>query len=195
MDKTRSAVFLDRDGTLIEEANYLKNLEDLKIIKGTPEAVKKLNKNGILAIMVTNQSGVARGYFDEDNVKFLNKSLNSLLKKDGAYLDGFYYCPHHIKGIIDEYAKECDCRKPKAGLIQQALQDFREIDLKKSYVIGDKLCDIELAKNAGCRGILVKTGYGSQLAEEVQNSIKPDFIAETIEEAVNWLLQDLNQIF
>lgn len=181
------AVFLDRDGTLIEEINYLKNVEDIKLIEGTAQSIKKLNDNNLLALLVTNQSGVARGYFTEDNVKMINQTLAFILKDKEAYLDGYYYCPHHIKGTVKQYAYDCDCRKPRTGLIKQALEDFKEINLEKSYMIGDKSIDIELAKNAGCKGILVKTGYGIS-----QDSIGADYIAENINDAINWILKDIN---
>ena len=189
MDKGEIAVFLDRDGTLIEDAKYLKRVEDIKIIDGTPESIKKLNDNNVLAFLVTNQSGVARGYFSEDDVTIINNALSDVLKAKDAYLDGYYYCPHHTKGTVKEYSCDCDCRKPKSGMINQALNIFKEINLKKSYVIGDKAIDIELAKNAGCKGILVKTGYGAQVADE--NNIEADYIAENINDAVNWVLENL----
>jgi len=120
----------------------------------------------------------------------LQAKLETLLGEQEAWLDRLYFCPHHPKGTIPEYAKTCDCRKPGIGLIQQAAKDFTNINLSKSYVIGDKLIDIELAKNAGCKGILVRTGYGSQIANN--NKIKPDYTANTIEDAVNWIIKDLN---
>ncbi len=189
MKKNMPAVFLDRDGTLIHEAHYLKELKDLKPFDETYEAIKKLNQNNILAIMVSNQSGVARGYFDEENVKFLNTSLNNMLKDKGAYLDGFYYCPHHPKGIVEKYSKICDCRKPKKGLIDQALVDFPEIVLESSYVVGDKPCDIELAKNSQCKSVFVKTGHGEDFDTSL---IKADYIAKGIKEAIESILSDIS---
>jgi len=188
----KSAVFIDRDGTLIVEVGYLSNPDQLELFESSAESVKKLNDAGILSILVTNQSGVARGYFGEDTVNLLNQKLSDVLKENDAYLDAVYYCPHHKNGIIEKYKKDCDCRKPKPGLINQAIADFKNINLEKSYVIGDKACDIELAKNAGCKGILLKTGYGTQVLEESnQNYIKPDYVAENMIDAVNWLLDDL----
>ena len=154
MNKTTPAVFLDEDGTLICEAEYLKDTKDLKLFESTARAIKKLNENNIPAILVSNQSGVARGYFDEENVKQLNSHLNNLLMLEGACLDGFYYCPHHPKGSEKDYSIDCNCRKPKTGMIKQALQDFENIDLEKSYVVGDKPLDIQLAKNAGSKAFL-----------------------------------------
>lgn len=183
------AVFLDRDGTLIEDVNYLKRVEDIKLIDGTFEAIRKLNQRNIPAILISNQSGVARGYFDEDNVRLINDNLNLMLQKQGIKLDGFYYCPHHPKGTVEGYSMDCNCRKPKPGMIQAAMSDFKGIDIKKSFMIGDKVCDIELARNAGCRGILLKTGYGKGILDNKDDSfVEPDYIAEDILDAVNWCL-------
>jgi D-glycero-D-manno-heptose 1,7-bisphosphate phosphatase len=193
MNKTGPAVFLDRDGTLIHEAEYLKDTKDLRIFKGTAKAVKKLNDNNIPAIMVSNQSGVARGYFDENNVRTLNNYLNELLGAENAQLDGFYYCPHHKKGTVEKYAIDCDCRKPKTGMIDQALKDFSNIDLKQSYVVGDKPLDILLANKLWLQKCACKNGYGAKAIEGKYEDefVKPDYIAEDIEDAINWILQDL----
>ena len=187
------AVFLDRDGTLIEEVNYLKNVEDIKLIDGTFEAIKKLNQRNIPAIVVSNQSGVARGYFNEDNVRLINGKLNSMLQEQGAKLDGFYYCPHHLEGTVEDYSTDCDCRKPKPGMIQAAIRDFKGINLEGSFMIGDKVCDVELARNAGCRGILLKTGYGKGILDNADEGfIEPDYVAEDILDAVNWCLSQIS---
>lgn len=188
----RPAVFLDRDGTLIEEAEYLSKVEDLRVFEQTFEAVKTLNSHNIPAIVVTNQSGVARGYFDEKNVHTINSELSRILEVKGAHIDAYYYCPHHTKGTMEEYTIECDCRKPLAGMIRQAVKDFDNLDVQSSYVIGDKVVDLDLAKNAGCKGILVKTGYGRKLYEENGEALGASFVAETIKEAVDWILKDLN---
>jgi len=185
------AVFLDRDGTIIYETNYLKNIENIKLFKCSAKAIKKLNDNEIPAIMVSNQSGVARGYFDEENVRLINKTVNEMLKKHHACLDGFYYCPHHPKGTVEKYAVECNCRKPLSGMIDQALSDFGDIDISRSYVVGDKECDVKMAKNAGCKGILVMTGYGKDLDYK---SFNPNYIANDLENAVDWILEDLKTI-
>lgn len=190
----KSAVFIDRDGTLIVDAEYLSDPDKLELFEESAAALKKLNEANILAIIVTNQSGVARGYFDENNVHLLNHKLSDELNKQNARLDAVYYCPHHKNGTIEKYKKECDCRKPKTGLIKQAQNDFKEINLNKSYVIGDKASDIELAKNAGCKSILVKTGYGKQVLKgSYQKYIEPDFIAENMKDAVDWILEDLSK--
>lgn len=184
------AVFLDRDGTLIHEAHYLKEVKDLKLYSNTAQSIKKLNQKNIPAIMLSNQSGVARGYFSEDDVRFINSSMNDMLEQEGAHLDGFYYCPHHIKGIVEEYAKDCDCRKPRTGMLKQALRDFAQIDPKQSYVVGDKACDVELGQNAGAKGILVRTGHGNEFNPD---SCTPDYIAQDIADAIDWILADIKE--
>ena len=186
------AVFFDRDGTLNVESGYIRNLNDLVLADQASVAVKKLNDAGITTILVTNQTGPARGYYPESHVLDLNNRLKSLLQKDGAYLDGYYYCPHYKNGIIKEYSFDCECRKPKKGMIDKALQDFPYIILNKSYVIGDKATDIELSHNANCKGILLKTGYGQQVLDGNYQELKivPHYIAENIIDAVEWVLYD-----
>lgn len=188
--KKKITVFFDRDGTLNVEAGYIRNLDNLVLIKGAGQAVKKLNQKGILSILVTNQSGPARGYYSEHHVLDLNNRLKDLLAIEGAFLDAMYYCPHLKEGIIEKYSFDCNCRKPKTGMIEQALKDFPAIDLEKSYVIGDKVSDIELAYNANCKGILLKTGYGQQVLDGTYQelTVKPDYIAEDISEAVDWII-------
>lgn len=180
----RKAVFLDRDGTIIHDANYLDKKENIKLFDGAAEAIKKLNEAGFIVIIITNQSGVARGYFAEEIVIKLNKELVRMLEKEGAKIDGVYYCPHHTKGSIEKYSIECECRKPKIGMLKKAAEDF-DIDLPNSYMVGDKPDDINLAKNAGCKSILVKTGYGV----DSMDKCSPDFIAEDIVEAVEIILK------
>ena len=188
MKNKTSAVFFDRDGTLIYEKCYLKDINDLELFEKTATAIKKLNDKTIPAIMVSNQAGVARGYFTEETVKMLNNHLSHILKEHDAHLDGFYYCPHHPEGIIPEYTINCDCRKPLTGMIKQALNDFPQINIEKSYVVGDKICDIELGKNAGCKSVLVKTVYGKDLDT---SKSPPVFFADDVEQAVDWILKDL----
>ncbi|MDD3149848.1 MAG: HAD family hydrolase [Candidatus Gastranaerophilales bacterium] len=187
MTNLKSAVFFDRDGTLIYDAHYLKDKKDLKLFEKTAKAIKKLNENNILTILISNQSGVARGYFDENTVNELNEYLNHLLKQENAHLDGFYFCPHHIKGSIEKYSVDCDCRKPKIGMINQALKDFKNIDMTKSYIVGDKECDINMAKNADLKSILVQTGYGNKDKE----ICTPNYVAKDIEDAIDWILKDI----
>ena len=154
-------VFLDRDGTMNEEVHYLYRPEDLRLIPGTAEAVRLLNGAGYRVIVVTNQAGVARGYYGEEEVRRLHAYLNGVLGREGAHVDAFYYCPHHPQYGIGPYKKECRCRKPGTGMLEAAERDLPGgIDRAASFLIGDKLADVEAGKRFGVTGILVGTGYG-----------------------------------
>lgn len=153
----RGAVFFDRDGTLNVDKDYLYRIEDFEWLEDAPEAIRWANRQGLLVIVVTNQSGVARGYFTEEDVRRLHEWMNEELARFGAHIDAFYYCPHLPDGSVSAYAKECDCRKPKPGLIERACDDFH-IDKEASLMIGDKPRDIECAEKAGVRGALYTDG-------------------------------------
>lgn len=168
------AIFLDRDGTLIEEKNYLSDINDIHFLKGAFDGLKNLQKDYLL-IIITNQSGVARGYFNEDTVISINNEITKQLLKHGVTITDTYYCPHHEKGIIKKYSIKCNCRKPNTGLIEKAVKQYN-IDLSKSYMIGDKDSDILLAKNCGCKSILIKN-------DNYINKETSDFIAKDILEA------------
>lgn len=187
------AVFLDRDGTLNEEVGYIKDVREMRLISGAAEAVSRLNDANIYTILTTNQSGPARGYYDEAHVYALNETLVGLLKEEtGAWLDAVFYCPHLPDGIVEAYAMPCECRKPATGMIQQALAMFPSIDLENSYVLGDKATDIEFAVNAGCKGILLRTGYGESVltGEYQQLTVKPHLVCRDIVEAVDRILRE-----
>ncbi len=184
----KPVVFLDRDGTLNQEVGYIHKIDDLVLIDGAGVAVRKLNQSGIAAILVTNQSGAARGFYSEEHVRQLNQRLCNLLANQGAILDAVYYCPHLLEGAVTSLSIECDCRKPNTGMIESCFKDHPELDQSQSYVIGDKISDIELARNCHAKAILVRTGYGSQV-ETITNP--PDFVAKNIIEAVNWVFSDL----
>jgi D-glycero-D-manno-heptose 1,7-bisphosphate phosphatase len=158
--KKRRAVFLDRDGTINVEKEYLSLPGDFEFIPGAPQAIKLLNDAGFCVIVVTNQSGVARGYYDEAAVCALHRHMDAELAKHGAMVDAYYFCPHHPQHGIGDYRKECGCRKPLPGMLQQAAAEFA-IDLASSFIIGDKLADVEAGLKAGCRPLLVRTGYGA----------------------------------
>lgn len=166
VEKPRKVVFLDRDGTMNTEVNYLHRPEDLVLIPGTAEAVRLFNEAGFTVIVVTNQAGVARGYYTEADVETLHRYLNGLLGQSGAHVDAFYYCPHHPEHGIGEYKKNCRCRKPGTGMFEAAERDLAGgIDRENSWMIGDKLIDTEAGHNFGIRSILVGTGYGAALRE------------------------------
>ena len=153
----KKAVFFDRDGTLNVDTAYLYRIEEFRWIEGAVEAIRYCNDRGWLVIVVTNQSGVARGYYTEADVERLHAWMNEDLQKHGAHIDAFYYCPHHPKGAVAQYAKECDCRKPAPGLVETACREYG-IDKAKSVLIGDKERDVECAERAGVRGILYPGG-------------------------------------
>ena len=180
------AVFFVIYGCLIEEKDYLSRVEDLEIFDFSIEAIKKMKEKGYLVFVLTNQSGVARGYFTEKDVKNINDAIQSQFKACGISIDGFYYCPHYKDGKIEEYAVDCECRKPKIGLVKQVLRDFPDIDLKKSYMVGDKFSDVLMAHNAGCIGFLVKTGHGMDELSKAHDNITPEKVCENLLEAVKY---------
>jgi len=186
MTKKHTAVFLDRDGTINEEVGYLSRLEQLKLYPFTFEAIRIINKNGMKAVVVTNQSGVARGLFDENFVKTVHNRINKMLAEKNAFVDRFYYCPHHPAEGNEPYLKSCDCRKPEPGMLIRASEEL-DVDLSRSYMVGDMAKDMELAKRVGARGILVRTGYGKSV---ISSDIKPVYVARDDLDAVNWIMKD-----
>jgi len=174
-------VFLDRDGVLIHEVHYLSDLQQIRIFADVAQGLTRLKDAGFLLIMITNQSGVARGYFNEDFVQEVYQNINESL-----HLDAMYYCPHHLKGHAP-YNIPCHCRKPKPGMIEQAMSDFT-IDPSKSFMIGDKLCDVELASNAGITGIQLLTGHGVEEEEKVRSKFPQTPIFPSFSQAVDFIL-------
>lgn len=187
----KPAVFIDRDGTLSEEIGYINDVSAYALLPGTPEAIKLLNENDILAVVVTNQAGVARGYFPEERVGQVHARMKELLAAEGARLDGVYYCPHHPTAGEGPYKKKCDCRKPEPGMINAAAADLG-IDVPSSYMIGDKFTDVLLAERVGCKGIFVMTGYGRGEWTRADESARPSpvFVAEDLLAAIKWILKD-----
>jgi D-glycero-D-manno-heptose 1,7-bisphosphate phosphatase len=165
----RRAVFLDRDGTINVEKDYLHRVEDFEFIPGAPEAIRRLKDAGFLVVVVSNQSGVARGFFSLDEVEKLHSHLQTELARFGTSVDGFYVCPHHPTEGVGPYRQNCDCRKGNPGMLLQAAADF-DVDLKASFMVGDKAADIEAGERAGCRSLLVLTGYGEGEAEKVPSA-------------------------
>jgi len=185
----RPAVFIDRDGTINEQMGYINHISRFSILPRSAEAIRLLNNKGYLAIVVSNQSGVARGYFPVELVNQVNEYMCDLLRAENAKIDGIFFCPHHPHGSVPEYSLSCDCRKPKTGLIEKACKDF-DIDLKRSFVIGDTYADIEMSYRANVNGILVKTGYGRgeiEYAVAYKDS-KPTHISMDLFEAVQWII-------
>lgn len=191
----RPVVFLDRDGTLNEEIGYIHDLSMLNLISGAAESVKKLNESNIAAILVSNQTGAARGFYPEDHIRKLNERLIGLLESKGARLDAIYYCPHLETGKVAELSIKCRCRKPEPGLVEKAFEEHSDLDRSRSYVIGDKASDVALADNCGAKGILVKTGYGQAVQDgRYQYKVEPAYTANTINDAIEWILKDLKTV-
>ncbi len=184
----KKAVFLDRDGTINEEMGYINHVSRFRVFDFVPQAIKILNDAGFKVIVVTNQSGVARGYFDENLVREIHKKLLSDLKKSGARIDGIYYCPHHPEEGRGEYKKDCACRKPNTGMIDLAVQEH-QIDLSGSFMVGDRYKDILFAKKAGLRAIFVKTGYGIGEYTNQRNKwkVQPLYLAENLLDAAQFI--------
>lgn len=184
----RPAVFIDRDGTIIEEVGYLSDPDEIVLLPGAAGAVRALNEAGFLVIVITNQAGIARGYFDSEVVEAIHERLSEKLEKDGAFIDAFYYCPHHPE-YPNKDLGECDCRKPLPGMLLRAAREL-DIDLSNSYMIGDTAKDIEAGLRAGCKSILVLTGYGRE--EKSKLTQEPFDIAETLHDAAHRILNEEN---
>lgn len=177
-------IFLDRDGTINEEVNYLYRPEDLRLLPDTAAAIRLLKEHGFKIVVVSNQAGVARGYYSEADVDALHGYMNGLLRKEGAEIDYFFYCPHHPEHGIGAYRMQCHCRKPETGLFERAEQ-YCKVDKEHSWMIGDKLIDIAAGCNYGVHTALVGTGYGTQVhREQMEKGEQPyDIFAETLMDA------------
>jgi D-glycero-D-manno-heptose 1,7-bisphosphate phosphatase len=177
---------MDRDGTLAHEVGYINHLSRFKLYSFAVEAVRLVNRSGYLAVVVTNQAGVARGYFPETIIQEVHGRVRAAMESGGARLDGIYYCPHHPSAGEPPYRQDCDCRKPRPGLVLRAAAELG-IDLPRSWVVGDRPGDLELAWKVGARGALVKTGYGlGELAfNRARFEREPDLVAEHVLEAVS----------
>jgi D-glycero-D-manno-heptose 1,7-bisphosphate phosphatase len=182
MPEPLPALFLDRDGTLIADVHYLAHPDQVRLLPTAADAVRRINELGIPAIVVTNQAGVARGYFPESRIAEVHARLDELLHNAGARIDGYYVCPHHPDGVVDGYRLVCNCRKPEPGLLLRAASE-RGLDLARSCLIGDKPSDMEAGARAGCRTVLVRTGYGAGASAESALGV-----ADTLLDAVElWL--------
>jgi D,D-heptose 1,7-bisphosphate phosphatase len=182
------AVFLDRDGTINEDPGYLGDPRKLKVFPEAGKALSELKNNlHFKLIVISNQSGIARGLITKEEVELVNRKLNELLKADNVSIDAFYYCPYHPDFNTEE---ECSCRKPSPQLIFRASKDYN-IDLARSYFIGDSIADIQCGKNAGLKTILVKTGYGKESFSILKKENKiPTFVAENLFDASGFIKRD-----
>jgi D-glycero-D-manno-heptose 1,7-bisphosphate phosphatase len=186
---TNRAVFLDRDGTINEEVGYVNHIDRVFLLPRVAEAIRLLNENGLKAVVVTNQSGVARGYFPESLVRQVNERIQDLLEREGAHLDAIYYCPHHPEAGQPPYRQKCRCRKPEMGMVEEAVKVL-DIDCSSSYVVGDRGNDIEFAHQIGAKGVLVLTGYGKGEWELFGGrwKVRPHHLAQDLYDAVRWIL-------
>jgi D-glycero-D-manno-heptose 1,7-bisphosphate phosphatase len=185
-----AAVFVDRDGTLIEEVGYLDRVDRLALYPWTTDAIRALNRAGIPIVLVSNQSGVARGFFTEAVVDQVHARLAALLDVGGARIDAYYYCPHHPDGTVPGYGRACDCRKPKRGLVDRAVSELG-IDPTRSFAVGDRWLDIGLARTMGGRGVLVRTGYGADEEQRPAPNLTADAIVDNFAGAASWVLRNL----
>jgi D-glycero-D-manno-heptose 1,7-bisphosphate phosphatase len=181
------AVFLDRDGTIIEEVGYLDRIDRLRLFPETVDALRTLQRAGLRVIIATNQSGIAQGLFTEQFVRDLHDHLIERLARGGVRLDGIYYCPHHPEAKLAAYRATCDCRKPAPGLLQQAARDL-DLDLGRSYMIGDRWRDLRAGQAIGTAGVLVRTGYGETEALQPPDGGGADVVVDNLAAAASWIL-------
>lgn len=187
-DAARRAVFMDRDGTVADEVGYVNHASRLRLLPGSAAALRRVREAGLLCVVVTNQSGVARDYFEETVVNQANERFRELLAAEGASVDAIYYCPHHPTEGSPPYVRECDCRKPATGLIFRAAEDLN-VDLRSSYMIGDHFSDIECGQRAGAKTVLLLTGHGKDaMGKRQQWPRPPSHIAADLYDAVQWVL-------
>lgn len=187
----RPAVFLDRDGVINEEIGHLTRADQLRLLPGASDAIKRLNDHDVPVVVVTNQSVVARGLCTEEDVIAVNRALDNLLSADGARIHSYYYCPHHPDAGTGKYLMDCECRKPKPGLLHRAARDM-DLDLHRSIIVGDTITDLEAGWRAACSTVLVLTGYGIKTREGmVMAPGRPDHIASDLGDAVDWVIKRL----
>jgi len=186
------AVFLDRDGTINEQMGYINHISRFVLLPGVGRAIRRLNEQNIPVVVVTNQSGLARGYFPASLLAEVHQQMEEQLAAEGAHIDGLYICPHHPEAKEEKYRKACDCRKPKIGLLKKAAADL-QLDLKQSFMVGDRWSDLKCGAAAGATSILVLTGYGRGDQQYIgpQQEIQPAMVAEDLEQAVDWILQQM----
>lgn len=174
----KPAVFLDRDGVLTEEKSYIASIEALSIFPYAAECIRQIHQKGYYAIVVSNQSGIARGIFAEDTLEQMNEYLKRI-----TGVDAVYYCPHHPDGKVEQYRKICKCRKPEIGLLEQACKDF-VIDMDRSYMVGDRAGDILAGEKAGVKTVLLESGYGTARLEK---NVTPDYILADLRNVISLL--------
>ena len=186
------AVFLDRDGTINEQMGYINHISRFVLLPGAARAIRTLNERNIPVVVVTNQSGLARGYFPPSLLEEVHAKMERELAAEGAHIDGIYICPHHPEAKEEQFRKDCTCRKPKTGLLEQAAAELG-LDLHRSFMVGDRWSDLKCSARVGAASILVLTGYGRGDLEYIgpQQEIRPAKVAEDLPEAVEWILEQI----
>ena len=185
----KPAIFLDRDGTMIEDAGYLTRAEDIAFYPWTVDAIRALNRAGFTIVVVTNQSAIARGLLTEAGLAEIHERLDERLQAGGARVAAYYYCPHHPDGPVEAYATKCDCRKPACGLVDRAARDL-DLDPARSFVVGDKWVDVGLARGVGAISVMVRTGYGAAEEATPPADLQADAIVDNLAAAASWILQN-----
>lgn len=188
--KAGSAVFLDRDGTINEQMGYINHISRFQLLPGVAAAIARLNRAGMPVVVVSNQSGLARGYFPESLLTAVHDKMHALLAREGAKIDAVYFCPHHPEAKMEQFRLDCRCRKPKTGLLEQAARELC-LDLSSSFMVGDRWSDLRCGAAVGCRTVLVLTGYGRGEAVWIgpDQDLQPNCMAEDLDDAVTWILQ------
>lgn len=185
----RKAVFIDRDGTINKDVGYPSSYSVIDIYPFSFEAVKKIKQAGLLAVIITNQSGIGRGLIKEENLQDIHNKLNADFKRHDVSFDGIYYCPHYVFSETDKYRKECSCRKPNPGMGRLAAEDL-QVDTSLSYMIGDKVEDILFGININATVILVLTGYGQESRKKLEDKgIQPAYVAKNLLDAAEWIVE------
>ncbi len=190
--KSSPAVFLDRDGTINEQMGYINHISRFHLLPGVALAIQRLNQKKIPVIIVTNQSGLARGYFPEELLTAVHEKMHRQLAEQGAHVDGIYICPHHPEAKEKRYRLDCSCRKPKTGLLEQAARELN-INLKSSFMVGDRWSDLRCGVRVGVTPVLVLTGYGRGDLQYIGPSqqVQPAYVADDLSAAVSWILENI----
>jgi len=184
-------IFLDRDGTINQEVDYVRSTDEFHLIEGSAPGIRELNEQGWQVFVVTNQSGIARGFLTETQLAEIHSTLEKALRAHGASIDAIYYCPHHPDFGKPPYRAVCDCRKPNIGMITRAIHEF-DLDLERLFVVGDRLLDMQMGRAAGARCILVRTGYGERELELCRaDGGSPDYVADNLSDAVQYIKRSL----
>ncbi|WP_343673572.1 HAD family hydrolase [Chitinophaga sp.] len=182
----RKAIFIDKDGTLIQDVPYNVDPDQIVLEQHAGRAMQLFSEQGFMLVVITNQSGIARGYFKEEQLAGVQQKINALLRAYNVRLDGFFYCPHHPQGTIRPYAVDCSCRKPRSGMLKAAAEKLN-IDLTNSWMIGDILHDVEAGNQAGCRSLLVNNGHETEWTITPQR--RPVYIASNLLDAAQFIIK------